>query len=61
MAETNGWSPEDVTTLSHTSVDRYYEIFKNTKPAKSALARIGKESAINARRVKKYGVEVEAE
>lgn len=87
MAETNGWSPEDIIILSTLSIDEYYEILKNnsgremrtminsclqfdrimnaspdmreiSKRARSALKRIGKESAINARRVKAYGVDI---
>jgi hypothetical protein len=87
MAETNGWNPEDIVTLSTLPVGEYYKIFKNnrghdlrrlvdtclqfgrimsaspdmreiSKRAKDALALVGKESAINARRVKAYGVEV---
>jgi hypothetical protein len=82
MADTNGWSPEDISTLSTLPVGEYYKIFKNnrklvdtclqfdrimsassdmrniSKRAKDALTLIGKESAINARRVRAYGVEV---
>lgn len=87
MAHSNGWNPEDITTLCTLPVDDYYQIFKShrgddlrkiikvclqfdvignatpdmkeiSKRAKDALKRIGQESAINARRVKYYGVEV---
>jgi hypothetical protein len=88
MASKNGWSPEDIVTLSISSVDQYYEAFKQingqelrgvlnaalqfdrmsnahaswkeiSNRAKEALRRIGNESAINARRVKQYGIDME--
>ena len=31
MATTNGWSPDDITTLSSLPVDDYYDIFKSSK------------------------------
>jgi hypothetical protein len=87
IAKKNGWTPEDITVLSTSSVEQYYEAFKQTKGyelrtilnaslqfdrflnaqpewkeissrAKEALKRIGSESAINARRVRQYGVDI---
>jgi hypothetical protein len=88
MAHSNGWNPEDITTLCTLPVDEYYQIFKGhrgndlrkiikvclqfdvignaspdmkeiSKRAKEALKRVGQESAINAQRVKIYGVAIE--
>lgn len=89
IASTKGWNPEDITALSATPVDDYYQLLKNTrgndlrkvisaclifdtmsssadnpyneisKRAKEALKRIGEESAINARRVRSYGVQLD--
>jgi hypothetical protein len=85
MANTNGWSPDDITLLSTLPIDDYYNMFRSnkgsdlrkiisaclqfdrignatpdmreiSKRAKDALRRVGQESAINARRVAKYGV-----
>jgi hypothetical protein len=87
MANMNGWSEKDITTLSTLAVQEYYHLFKKSegrdlhriinaclqfdnimnatepmkeisKRAKDALRRIGEESAINARRVKRYGIDV---
>jgi hypothetical protein len=85
IADTNGWSPEEITYLSQLPVDDYYRMFKGSKGkelrklinaclqfdrignatsemkevskrAREALGRIAKESPLNARRVKPYGI-----
>lgn len=85
IAQQHGWSRQDLATLSMSSAEEYYSLFKSTrgeglrkvinaclqfdtisgsskemkeitKRAKEALTRIGGESAINARRVRKYGI-----
>jgi hypothetical protein len=88
MARMNGWSPEDITTLSTLTADEYYKIFKESaghdlaqrvstclqfdgignastemrkisEVAREALKRIGQESPINAKRVRRYGIVTE--
>lgn len=87
IADTNGWSPEQIGILGDLPINDYYRLFKEAKgaalrkrisaclqfarignataemqevvrKAREALTRIGKESPINARRLRPYGIQV---
>lgn len=89
IAGKNGWNQEDEVVLANTSIDEYYQLFKNEKGghlssyiytclkfgrfgnagdqkkeianrATEALKIIASESELNKRRVKKFGVEIDA-
>lgn len=89
IAGKNGWNQEDEVVLANTSIDDYYQLFKNEKGehlssyiytclkfgqfsnasaqqkeivnrVTEALKRIASESELNKRRVKKFGVEIDA-
>lgn len=89
IGKSNGWSEDDIETLSELPVEGYRQIFKSesgeslrelirtclqfrritgasdraqeiARRAEQALALIGRESRLNALRVQKYGVTVEA-
>lgn len=89
IAGKNGWNQEDEVVLANTSIDDYYQLFKNEKGehlssyiytclkfgqfgnasdqqkeianrVTEALKKIAAESELNKRRVKKFGVEIDA-
>lgn len=89
IAGKNGWNQKDEVVLANTSIDEYYQLFKNEKGqhlssyiytclkfgqfgnasdqqkeianrVTEALKKIAAESELNKRRVKKYGVEIDA-
>lgn len=89
IAGKNGWNHKDEVVLANTSIDEYYQLFKNEKGehlssyiytclkfgqsgsasdqqkeianrVTEALKKIAAESELNKRRVKKYGVEIDA-
>lgn len=88
VSKQNGWNDKDITILGSTSVDGFYNIFKETKGMElsryvesclklgnyaskdgadsslltntvAALKRIGAESQINKRRIKKFGIDID--